>query len=514
MIADPTGCDCAYPSALLARLRTLLMRAQFHDSVTGCHTDEVSAQVEYRLRVVVDLARQETARQLNWLGAQVHGPADSGPPILVVNTLGFWREETIELELPAQQGRLPLVTDGKTILPSQVLDAERYADGSAKRARLLVSLAVPPLGYRALWTRYDRSNLPNAEARAAAVAEECLLRNAWLEVCFASGSGTICRIFDRERDVELTPVKAGRLTLARDTGTLYLSYRPRFAHEREFTVQRAEVVENGPIRAAVRFTGKIGPNPAAITYRLPCAGRRIDAELDIDLATPHCSLDVHWPLPRDHTRTVHEIPYGELARDGREYPALTYADLEGQGHGLAVLNQGTGGCRIEKGALVMRLWRSSDKIHFHDSGPGALSLGRHTFRYSFFPHGGDARQAHVWRRGHAFNAPLIVHQTSDTSRRTQETALAPSGQLLVLGPENIEVGAFYRDGEGIVLRLVERGGKDTVAELRPAWKFARVEVTDLLGRPVREVEPVRHGQHKGALRLDLRAWEIKTLLFR
>ncbi len=513
LIADITGGECVYPVETLRRLRRLLMRAQSHDSITGCHTDEVNAQVEYRLRTAIDLARQEATRQLEWLTAHVRGGNGDGPAIVVVNTLSFWREEAVELQLPADRGRLPLVTDGKSILPAQVLEVERYADASPKRVRLLVSLAVPPLGYRTLWVRYDRGTLPNAESRAPALVDNGRLRNAWLEVCFAAKLGTICRLLDRERSFELTPHDAGRLTLSLDTGTLYLPYRPRFARVRDFVPRRIEVLENGPIRAAIRFAGHLDRNPAELTYRLACAGRRIDAEFAIDLQTPHRSLDLHWPLPRDHQRTVHEIPYGEIARDSREFPALNYVDLEGRGHGLAVLNRGTGGHRVERGALVMRLLRSSDKIHFHDSGPGGLALGRHVFHYSFFPHGGDARQAGVWRRGLAFNAPLVVHHGQQT-RPESERNRAEQTEMLTLGADDIEVGAFYRDDDGIVLRLVERGGKDSAVELKPHWEYERCEITDLLGRSVREIDPVRHGRRKGFLRVDFRAWEIKTLMFR
>jgi len=160
----------------------------------------------------------------------------------------------------------------------------------------------------------------------------------------------------------------------------------------------------------------------------------------------------------------------------------------------------------------MRLLRSVDKIHFHDAGPGALSLGRQSFSYSFFPHRGDSRQARVYRRGLAFNTPFLVHPFRPGTGKTTAAKPEATDALFALSPDSIQIGAFYRDEDGgVVLRLVERGGKDTLAELKTFRPFTKAQITDLLGRPVKEVQPEKRGPAKNVLTLAFRAWEIKTL---
>lgn len=500
------------PHELLDDLWTQLFHAQFHDSLPGCHPDDVSAQIEYRLRRIIDLAERAIADQLDALASQVTAPTDAIRPIIVVNTLPFQREETFSLELTAVDSRLPLLTDGKKIIPVQVLRTDQYADGRLKRATVLVSVQAPPLGYRVLWIVADVGQHKDASPRAVVSVHDNTLRNGWLDVTLDPETGTVARIVDRQREFLFETPNAGQLTISVDRGSLYMTARSKVSRPKRFKPHQIDLLENGPIRASIRFTGKVGGNDASLTYILNRGSKRVDVKASIDLRQAQRSLDVRIPLLPDTQAVVHEIPYGEIARDETEYPALTYVDITGEGRGLALLNAGTPGHRLEKGELTMCLLRSVDKIHFHDAGPGAQSLGRQTFNYALFPHQGDSRQARVYRRGAAFNAPLrvrVAQAPSDVSNRKPIAAT-----LLTLTPDSIEVGALYRDHDGaIVLRLIERGGKDTAAQITPRWPFNEVHLTDLLGRSVRLIKTGKRGRKKGVFTLAFRAFEIKTLRF-
>ncbi|HPQ67771.1 MAG TPA: hypothetical protein PKW95_01500 [bacterium] len=489
----------AVPSATLNECWEKLFASQFHDSLPGCHTDEVSKQVRYRLEWVNETAHKETARLLD--GSGVRNEA----ALTIVNTLPFAREETVEIEVFPHNGELPRWTDGKVVFAQQIVAREHYGDGTTKRARALLSVSVPPLSWLTIRPLAADETLPDEPERAVVRLNEFTLSNAWLDVTLDPATATILRIVDRQREQTFELGGAGRLTTGKDAGTLYLANRKRHKTAEPFLPERIDLLEKGPLRAMVRFSGRVGKCPARITYSLSRASKRIDVETSIEPNRARRTFDVRVPLLPDTQAVVHEIPYGELARAGGEFAALNYVDIVGDGRGLALLNAGIPSHRQENGELVMGLLRTVDKIHFHDAGPQALSLGRLTFRYSFFPHRGDARQAHVYRRGLAFNAPLSVHRGAPPAKDSP----------LTLTPDSIELGALYRDADGaLVVRLIERGGKDTVAELHPSFDFTSAEITDLLGRAVRELKPHRFGKAKGALSLTFRAFEIKTLRFR
>jgi len=499
----------SYPHQLLEEIWHLLMRAQFHDSLTGCHTDEVSAQVEYRLRRALELAEKGAATLMAYLLQHIDLPVQALRPILLVNTLPFWREETFTVELTAPEGRLPLLTDGQQNIPYQIISHDHYADGVLKRVTALSSIIMPPLGYRVLWTVEDGRNLRPAPPRVPVKAEDSILTNAWLKVGFDSGTGTVSLIEDLEHKFKYPTGRAGRLTLSRDTGTLYLVNRLSRPRPRSFIPQSMEVMENGPIRCAIRFGGELAGNRLGLTYRLSRASKVIDVETEIDFQSPRHSLDVRVALFPKTTEVVHEIPYGLLARDHLESPALNFADIGGPGYGLSLLNAGTSSHRLENGALVMCLMRSVDQIHLYDAGPGALSLGHRVFRYGLFPHIGDARYAQVYRRGLAFNAPLLLHYGQRREKNGDQPRMI---HLLRVAPDSIEVGAAYQDADGsTVIRLIERGGKDTAVEFKPSWSYAKAEMTDLLGRVIKEIAVP--AKAKGSLPLTMRAYEIKTLRF-
>lgn len=509
LIVDPAGRQ--YPHEILRGAWRKLMQCQSHDSITGCHTDEVCEEVKYRLRQVIALCCEETANLLGQLAARMMTTAsEKQQSYLLVNTLPCWRRENVALEMTAQGGSMPKVTDGKSILPSQIISQDHYADGTSKQATVLAAVAVPPMGCRLIWTVPNGGDLP-AEEIASVNVEKNVLRNAWLEVTLDPAKGTISHIHDRKRNFDLHLKNAGQITLGKDDGTLYLPQPRPLSRCKRFVPRRMEILEKGPLRAAVRFEGKIAKNDVSVTYRLHHAAKRIEVETQVDLKTPYRSLEVRVPLVGAHPTAVYEVPYGEMVRDNKEYAAQNYVDLPGDNFGLALLNTGTPSHRIEKKALVMRLVRSVDRIHFHDAGPGALSLGKQTYHYALLPHAGDSRQAHIFRWGKVFNTPIIVHRIAANDKN--EPGETPPENLLKIAPDSIELGALYRDEEGTVVRLVERGGKDTMARLTANWDYSHAEITDLLGNVIREIKPTKRGKEKGSLYLTMRAWEIKTIRF-
>lgn len=155
-----------------------------------------------------------------------------------------------------------------------------------------------------------------------------------------------------------------------------------------------------------------------------------------------------------------ETPFGHVTRGflEEEVPTLRYLHLPAdRAHpGLTVLQNGKYGFNGRTaGGTVMRVIRSSfDPDH-------APEVNRQTFRYSIYLHDRPIAPSELTRLGAAFNHPLIVApaniQAGDqpSSKKFAEVE-TPNVLLTSLKP-----------GEhgGLVLRLVEYDGQDTVARV-------------------------------------------------
>jgi alpha-mannosidase len=488
-----------------------LLPLQHHSIVAGLCTDDVAADVERALRDLIYRAEQFATRQLRDVAHGVPPAADAAGAFVVANTLPFWREQLVRLPLVAQNGRLPQVFDGVRVLERQTATAERFADGTVKRADVLVRVAVPPLGYRVLWLTPPQPSRPAAEPRAVATARDDILENGWLTVEFNLGNGTIRRITDRHRERVFDLPNAGLLTFQHRRPNIDDPVGPG-VRSSAFDARHVEITESGPLRATLQFSGSLGDLPATLTYSLSQTSRVVRCDVSIDCRRRRGALALRIPRPADASRILQEIPFGHVVREGGAFPALGYLDMSGPAGGLAVLTQAAAGFEIPRRVALLHLASSIERVHFLDEGAGADLGGRQTFTYGLYPHAGDAAQADVYRRAAELNAPLrqllIDGQLHPAGQRSRATS------LFSLSPDSIDVTACYREPDGsTVVRLVERGGKDTYAELKPKWKHGAVESTDLLGNAAKPYQPGRWRKRKGVIDLRFRAFEVKTMRF-
>ncbi|MDP8222296.1 MAG: hypothetical protein P9L99_02970 [Candidatus Lernaella stagnicola] len=478
-----------------------LLDAQRYGVVSGAVTTEVAADLTHRLRNIVEHCAMVQNEMLTRRARAVSAPDSATGAVIALNTLPFWRDQIVTVALLAEDGVLPDLFDGKYRLAKQVLHTETYADGELKRGTVAFRLAVPPLGYRVVWTQ-PQLTLPDAPARAVARAETHCLENGWLTVEFDPSTGAVATITDRHRKRVYKLNDAGLLSLL-GTGV---------TPSQHFQVQSATVVEGGPLRCVLRFAGSLGDREAEILYTLSQTSKALSAEARITGAVGPGRLAVRVPRLKGAGHIVAEIPYGQSECDGGRTPAGNYLDIDPPGHGLTILNRDGAAFEVTDKHVLLHLASHLDRIHWLRDTPVPLPE-RAEFSYGFFPHENPTGPALVFRRGLDFTTPLLVaHTLVDAAVATEKIPRAAAA--LTLSPDNIQVGAVYREADGaIVLRLVERGGKDCYAQLKMHRPHGKIEATDLLGRPVKAYEPGRWFKKKGVIDLRFRAFEIKTLRF-
>lgn len=282
----------------------------------------------------------------------------------------------------------------------------------------------------------------------------------------------------------------------------------------EHEPETIEIVEDGPLRAAVRVTRTMGRSSRIVqTYVIEAASPRLDILTTVDWRESRALLRAIFPTSVVSPRATYEIQFGHIERPTRrnsswdaakfEVCAHRWMDLSEPGAGLALLNDGKYGHSCHEGVMGLSLLRSP---HHPDAG---ADVGSHEFTYSLMPHDGDWRAAGVDREAEALNTPLIAYPLNPDEEGPLGRAWSPI-ELVCNGSAGVAVSAFKlaEDGKGLVLRLWEcRGGRGTLS-IRWNLPAGSVRATDLLERDA-DGEGLSHSG--GVTTVPLRPFQIVTL---
>ena len=229
------------------------------------------------------------------------------------------------------------------------------------------------------------------------------------------------------------------------------------ANAQELTeVERVEIVENGPHRAAIRIVKRFRDSTVTQTYSLWANAPRLDIKTHLDWHDRRVLLRTLTPVAVRSDYATFECAFGIVRRSTHEntswdaakfeVPGHRFADLSEPGFGVAMLNDGKYGHSVRGNVLGLSLLRSP--IY-----PDPLAdEGEQSFTYALMPHGGDWFAAGVLREAEDLNQPLLA-TAAEGLQVGEVTPLKLSGHGVALaGLKPAE------DTDAIVLRVYEPVG--------------------------------------------------------
>ncbi|MFB6981987.1 alpha-mannosidase [Streptomyces scopuliridis] len=468
----------AYPYEELDRIWKTVLLHQFHDILPGSSI----AWVHREARATYAAVRDELTRLIGDALAALGG---DGSAVGVWNAAPFARRDVIA-------ARASDVAEG--VLTQPLPDGEVLAPALVR--------AVAPGTFT-----------PLAPAPVTAVAAHggFTLRNQQLEVVIdADGLLASVRDLVAGREV-LAPGGRGNLLQLHpdhpnqwDAWDIDRHYRRR--HTDLTGADSVELIEEGPLRAAVRVVRTFGASRITQEIRLTADTRRVDIVTDVDWQESEKVLKAAFPLDVHAERSTAEVQFGHVHRATHDNTGWDAARFEicahrwlrvaEPGYGVAVLNDSTYGHDVTRaphadglGTTVrLTLLRAP-----HSPDP-ETDLGTHRFRYALLP-GGTVEE--TVQEGLALNLPLRV-------------APAPE-QLPLVNVDHpavtVEAVKLAEDRSGdVIVRLYESAGGRAEATLRVGFPVIGARVTDLLERPLHDAETDEEG-----LRLRLRPFQILTL---
>ena len=501
----------AYPLGELAEAWRTLCFHQFHDILCGCAIGVTYREARERMEKVTQTARAVTAQAMQMLAARVNTEmAGDGHRIVIANPLAWERTDVVHIPLQSLGGPAPvtLIDESGAQTPVQVSGDEL----------IFVAKDIPALGMRV----YKVSQEP-MEGAPTIRADENTLDNGILRMHVNADSGSIDSLLDCEEGRDLAGPWAGWGPEAKLSSgminrlqVLWEQPHPMSAWnigditrvDHLITGAQVRVVEQGPVRGVIEVRRTVLHSEIVQRIVMYRGLRRIDFETQVDW---HEKGSAHQDAPMlratfapflDQTQATFEVAFAGITRaaDGREVPALRWADLSEEGYGLALLNDGKYGYQAQGNTLGLTLVRAS---YEPDNNPDE---GMHRFTYSLYPHSGTWKKANVEQQGAALNQPLQATITD-----AHAGTLRAARSMVRCSAKNVAVSAVKyaedqpQTGRAIIIRVYEAHGRAGRGTLQVNWPVRRVEEVDLNEHALGEVET-----NRSAFGVALGAHEIKT----
>ena len=502
----------SYPKEKFTDAWKQVLFLQFHDSLAGTSLSAHSQDAREGYNYALHTAHTATALAIQKLEWQIPAEDPDSDYLIVFNPHAWEVKANVEYDNIINRANTwaidlknePYVTDerGET-LPSQFIRSQSVTG----RDRVLFTATLPPMGYRQIRIRRRESN-----AASKVSATDNRMENEFYRIAI-SPDGQI-GIFDKEAGRE---VFKGGATGCK--GVIIDDPSDTWSHGiRDFTKNRTEgryiyntlgeigafgkaqlkVLENGPLRAAIRVQSVYGDSHMTIDWMLTAGSRDIEALVTLDWHEKLKMLKYYFPVDVDSPEATYEVPYGVIVREtnGVENPGQRWIDLTGQrgadAYGLTVFNDAKYGYSVQDSEVRLTVTRSAPYAHH---APGTLAeldpdgkcywqdQGIQTFRMMLTPHKGSWLEINAPRIAEEFIAPPVVI-CQGIHRGTKNK----SGSFMAIDVPNVIVSTVklseeHHDG---IIRLVETWGKETAMTLN---------------------FPVVNSQWKG----KIKAFEIKTL---
>jgi len=510
----------AYPQEEMNRAWKRLLFDDFHDIMPGSGIG-VNYLDSRRNLQDVGLAGNEVIREsLKEIAARIDTQGE-GVPVLVFNSLPWARTNVVELEaqLPGPAQHITVTDAAGKPAESQLLSI----DPKTHRARFLLLARTPALGYK---TYFVRGIAGAAAPKSTLKATADTLENEFVRVKIDLQSGCMTSLFDKRTNLEaLAPSETdtGGPT-NKICGNLLQTFvdKPErwdaWNIDADFEKQRWDLdkadgvtlLENGPLRAVIRIKKHFQNSTFIQDVTLYPSSSRVDVNMQADWHEKHILLKVAFPVSAHSTKATYEIPYGTVERPTTrntpaekaqfEVPAMRWADISDDKHGLSLLNNAKYGYDAKGNVVRLSLLRSPEWPDPH------ADEGHHEFTYSVYPHAQTWREALTVRQGYDLNYKMISMQVDK-----HQGSLPAEHAFVEVKSDNVVLTAVKKaeDDDDLIVRFYEWAGRDTDVKIQLPPGALSAQDADLMERPSGELSV-----QDGVVTVHSKPYEIKTVKVR
>jgi alpha-mannosidase len=496
-----------YPGKELTEDWKKVLFNQFHDLAAGSGIGQIYRDAQKDYDVVRWSTNEIDAGALGAVAEKIDTEVKhpDALPVVIFNPLGWKRSGTVtvQVQLPGANPagiQAEDVTTGK-IDGTELVSFDKLTGVTEAR---IFARDVPALGYKTYRIFSVAQNGPTFHAtQLHDTSDNLVIENANISITVSKQSGCITSLFDKHSSTETFAAGAcgNQLQFFKDTPKDYDAWNvdPGTLDVPPMVIDHPDSVElvgtNTPL-PKIRVIGHRKDSKFVQTIDLAPGANQVDIDNEIDWHESHVLLKAAFPLAASGPFATYEIPYGTIDRATTrnnsweqaqfEVAAMRWADLGGIGsdgkqHGLSVLNQTKYGYDAVGNMLRLTLLRSP-------KWPDAeADMGHHHFHYALYPHAGTWKDALTVRHGYEYNYPLTAVVTT-----AHPGSLPASHSFASVAPENVVLTAVKKaeDANGLIFRVYEWAGKETIAEFHVPPGATAATVTNLMETPEGSPLPV------------------------
>jgi alpha-mannosidase len=464
-----------YPKEEFDRLWQILLLNQFHDILPGSSIHSVYENAQVQLAEALKESLQLRDNALAAANTD-YAPGDTESPARLIWNLNIYdRPLVAEFETDGSSDIRVLTAEGREV-PTQRLNENRI---------LIVdeNIIVPALGAIRL-RMTEGTAFPLSSPLQASPAE---IENECLRIRLRE-DGTLDSIYDKECRKEILAGRGNQLWLFTDIPRQFDAWDIDASYRDEGTELRActapEMVERGPLRAALQVTRRQDAIEITQTYRLRRFSRILEIHSKVHWSGRRRLLRALFPIRiRTHEMWA-ETAFGAVARPNYrntpwdqakfEVPAHRWVDISEPSYGVSLLNDGKYGHSVEGNILGLSLLRSPI---YPD--PYA-DEGDHEFLYAIYPHRG------TWRNGTVQAAQELHSPLRDGPGHSSD----PHSSLFRLSGDPLDFACLKRaeDSNDLILRLYESKGDRGHTILESAVAVERAAIVNILEEKLEELQ--------------------------
>ena len=419
--------------------------------------------------------------------------------VTVFNPLSWTRRQWIEVEMASHvkgEARSFRVSQGGRAVPSVILQAHRFSDGSILDSRLAFAAEVPGLTLAAYSIAPDAVSPSRDWPRLEVDKAGLRIATPFLEVQL-DPKGGIASGRDNKTGAQL-------FALGKRSGFFAGVIDGKESESQgRWTIETAG---NPAIRAVAREYGFIADIPYTLQLAFRADSPQIDCRVEFrfdgqkigqvsDQQRDAVSAFVHekklrfklFPALGEKLFGVRDLPFAIAETAGRYVEGNYWTALSDGKNGMAIFNRGTmGSVREADGGFSVPLTFAM----YYIWGTRMLT-GDYAYEFALYPFAGDWRASDLHRRALEYNFPApYLKGTSGSGLLHDEY------HLLYLESPNVILSSLYSEGGKIYARMYEYQGRNGTARVR----HSRLTEVDLLGNGTKVV-----GEF-----LEFHPWQIRT----
>ena len=404
-----------YPQAELERAWKRVLFNQFHDILAGTSLESAYQDAGHEYGEALAAAQHITNAAVQRLSWRVRVPVQEGARTYVVWNPHPWPVRVpVEHEVGGVRDGFVMTDAGGGQVAAQFTRSQ--ATVSSWRRRLSWVAELPAFGHQTFTVLNPDAAVPaelhTAEPHPPAAdgsVSEHHLENEAFRLELDARTGGIARLSDKRTGAEVFSGSAAVGVVLRDESDTWSHGLVRYDDLiGEFEQVRAQVLESGPVRSAVRSVSVYGSSTLTqdfFLYRDPSLP--VEVRVRVDWHEAHKLLKLRFPAHITFRQATYEAPYGTVSRpgNGEEYPGGRWVDLSGvdkvsgELRGVSLINDAKSSYSVSGADLHLTVLRSPIYAH-HDPYvpvPGGdyryMDQGEQTFTYWLWPHAGNWRDA-------------------------------------------------------------------------------------------------------------------------